>query len=95
MTIDPYIFDLEKLRRQAMKVLQGKTPVTQLKLFESEMLELIHELEVYRVELEMIQDELERTDEQLVDLTHKYDELTELHNRFILRMIKSDQKSPK
>lgn len=88
MAKDPDKFDLAKLRNRAMKVLKGKAPKSALQLSESELLKLIHELEVYRIELEMLQDELKRSDENMEEAMRKYEELSDLHNNFILHMIK-------
>jgi hypothetical protein len=83
--------DLDSLKRRAMEVLKGKAPVKDLKLTEAEMLKMIHELEVYSIELKMLQEELEQTDGKIVDITRKYDELSDLHNRFILHVIKGNK----
>lgn len=93
MIDDPDKFDLEKLRRRAEKVVKGKAPESELKLSESEMLKLINELEVYRIELKMLQDELVRSEGQNKDMTRKYDELSELHNQVVLRVIRGQKQS--
>ncbi len=88
MAIDHDKLDIEKLRTSALKTLKVKAPSLRPKFSESAMLKTIHELEVYRIELNMVQEELERADEQIEDLTRKYDDLSELHSKFIHQIIR-------
>jgi hypothetical protein len=80
--------NFEKLHKKAEEFLKKYPKESELELSEAEKLKLIHELEVYRVELEMQQEELSRTKEQIESLSKKYDELFDLHNRFIIHFLK-------
>jgi len=64
------------LRQQAEKRLKKKAITTSPLLSEAEALKLIHELQVYQVELEMQNTELERAKTQITqDAARKYTEL--------------------
>ncbi len=52
---------------------------------------LLHELEVYKIEVQMQMEELDQRHEQFEDRKRKYDELADLHNRMINHLMKDDR----
>ena len=80
--------DFEMLRKKAEELMKKHPGEGALELSEADKLKLIHELEVYKVELEMQQEELRNTKDRIDTINQKYDELFDLHNRFILHMLK-------
>jgi|WetSurSiteA1Bulk_404760.scaffolds.fasta_scaffold548379_1 hypothetical protein len=66
---------LEKLRKKAEAFMKDHPGHGELKLSEADKLKLIHELEVYKIELEIQQQELIHSKERVANLTQKYDEL--------------------
>jgi hypothetical protein len=84
--------DFEDLRKRAEEELRKNPGESGLELSEADKLKLIHELEVYKVELEMQQDELKAAKERIENINQKYNELFDLHNRFILHLLKKDKK---
>ncbi len=85
------IRDFNKLRKKAEEALRKKPDEGGLELSEADKMKLIHELDVYKVEMEMQQEELKLTKERVDDLDKKYNELFDLHNRFILHMFKNNK----
>lgn len=84
-------FDIKDLRKKAEDELRKNPHEEGLNLSEADKLKLIHELEVYRVELEMQQQELMQAKDQVDKVVKKYNELFDLHNRFILHLVKKDK----
>jgi hypothetical protein len=85
--------DYKALRKRAEEFLKKNPGEGGLQLSEADKLKLIHELDVYKIELEMQQDELKLVKERTDALSKKYDELFDLHNRFIIHMIKMGKTS--
>jgi hypothetical protein len=81
--------DFENLRKRVEAFLKEKPTVGGMELSEADQLKFIHELEVYKVELELQQQELMMAKDRVENLTQKYDELVDLHNRFIIHMLKT------
>jgi hypothetical protein len=69
------ILDFEKLRKKAEAYLKEHPNDGEMKLSEADQLKFIHELEVYKVELDLQQQELLQSKERVENLTQKYDEL--------------------
>ena len=67
--------DFEQLRKRAEAFMKDHPGHAELKLSEADKLKLIHELEVFKIELEMQQQELNLSKERVANLTQKYDEL--------------------
>jgi hypothetical protein len=85
--------DFENLRKRAEAFLKEHPDKGEPDISESDQLKLIHELEVFKIELEMQQEELKHVKERTDVLNKKYNELFDLHNRFILHMLKTNKKS--
>ena len=78
--------DIKELRHKAEEALRKYPPDEDPSLSEADKLKLVHELEVYKVELEMQQQELIKAKKQSDQMTEKYDALLDLHNRFVLHL---------
>ncbi len=83
-------FDIRELRKKAEEELKKNPGDSDWDLSESDKIKLVHELDVYRIELEMQQQELLQAKEQVDKVVNKYNELLDLHNRFILHLVKKD-----
>ena len=92
MAIDCEILT-DKLKHRAIEVLNGRSPVSHINLTESEIIKMFHELEVCHLALEMVQEELARANDKIDEITRKYDDMSELHNRFVLQMMKERSES--
>ena len=77
------------LRKKAEELLKRKSPGSELQFSEADTLKLIHELEVYQIELKLQLEELKEAKEQTENAVHKYNELFDLHNRLILHFLKN------
>jgi hypothetical protein len=80
--------DIDRILKRTREALKDGIPTFDLKLTDSEILKLRHELEVYMIELNMIQQELTGTKKQLDDLTDRYDDFSKLHDQLILHVLK-------
>ena len=65
----------EILRQKAEELLKNKQRKTDVQLSETELLKLIHELEVYQIELELQNEELTLAKSNLQKSSEKYTEL--------------------
>jgi hypothetical protein len=77
------------LRKKAEELLKENSQGSELQFSEGDTLKLIHELEVYQIELELQKEELMEAHEQIDNATEKFNELFDLHNRLILHFLKN------
>jgi len=80
--------DFALLRQKAEELLKEHPSGSGLELSEADAIKLIHELEVYKVELELQQEEFSQAKDQIEDAIIRYNELSDLHNRLILHLLK-------
>ena len=81
--------DTANLRKKAEAFLKKNPTGSGLELSEADMLKLIHEFDICKIELEMQQDELLQAKELADSATLKYNELFDTHNRFIMHLLKN------
>jgi hypothetical protein len=80
--------DADILRKKAEEFLRNNSSGSELQFTEADVLKLVHELDVLRIKVEMQEEELLRAKEEAENATQKYNELFELHNRFIVHLLK-------
>jgi hypothetical protein len=77
----------EELRRKAESTLKRRKSKGINGFSEADHLKLLHELEVYQIELDLQDEELHRVKKEKEDLSQKYEDLSDLHTRFILHVL--------
>ncbi len=82
------IIDIERLMVRMKRFFKAKYPSSSLNFSESEILVLIHELEVYKMELRMLKEEIEQSGTEFKGIALKYEKVSEIHNRFVRDFIK-------
>ncbi len=81
---------IEDLRKRALQILSQKSSSIKFDKVDSELVVAMQELEVHIVELELHMEDYSKLKSELEDVKQKYEELYDLHNRFILHIVKSN-----